>query len=1404
MNFREIAARLDSRDQAFEELSCQLARRTVSPDASFVRLHGAGGDGGVECFADFPDDGRVGWQAKYVFDVDSLLRRAKESLETAVEVHPNLRRYVVCFPFDLTGPTKRGGRSGQEKFQAWQKDEEEKAARDNRRLTIEPWPASKLRDLLLQHDASGGIRAYFFNERILTPEWFREHLALVKATAGPRYTPALNVETDLWQWFAAFGRTDEWSQAFKDKLEACRGPLETFSSAVKGGSPDQSFPSWPAELLEDSRFLQTDMAATVEELRRSMASSNRDQHRESVNRLDDLLARLSDLETALVADLEAQHQEGADSPRFRQFMAEYMVSFPAANLDATRDAMGAFSDLRAWIGSPACSLAHEPIFVISGVAGSGKTHGICDAADSRASSALVTCVTFGHQFRGEPDPWTRLSESLGLTITDSVQGLLDALEAAGEASGFPLILCIDAINETRPLSYWGGRLAAFCQAVRDRGHLRLAISCRTSFLQYCLPDDHGLPVVEHRGFAGKERDACAEFFGHYDLKPPIAPILPPEFANPLYLRLVCETLRARGLSQLPRGWHGIAGTIRAFIGEKERRFASEHATSEGANRVGGSLRVIARAIAQSADVALPWSEAIQAVAAAGYGGDASIVEWLVREDLLIEDAPHGDGPFGEESVVRPAFERLGDFLVASETYESSKRMGLEVACQVGNALHSLWSDGDALQQNRGVLEALAVVVPEESTGLELPDLAGGISTRDDLMKISVGSLPSRDPSTFTSSTCGLISRALGRESLSFDAMDALLSVSWYPSCIDGIWLDGVLKRQGLAKRDAYWCAYLHSRFECDGVVQRLISAAFELPLSEIESEIAERWSSALSWLNAAADRRVADGATRALTTVLAARPSTIPSVLGRVMECDDDQVRERVLLSSYGALILSRDAEVVGLVTGILQDAYRDNSGKFDSALIRDHIKCIGALAVELKALPEGCDPDLTLESLDSAWPLELPSEEDVESWSRVARFRPDEFASDFFKYSMSCLRCWEHGLSRKNMGEWILQRVVRDFVFEGSGCEEYDAYMLGKYGPGRSKPVWAERIGKKYQWIAMYQLVSRLHDHLERRSWYDPSSGPVSSPLILREGRKMDPTLPPDVGGRKAKGVSWWSEASPDLDRGGVLSDEDWIASREGVPALEDLVGVVDRCGQDWRLLVSYPSWEGPKREGSYRQIWTQVQSYLVRAGDQEEMFECLRGRNFFGRWMPEGGSFLGCFPGEYPWGAPFGNVSGDWTARGQVGERTLPVPVCPSWNEMLGEWEYDSCMSESLPVLVPARPFFALGDLWWDGQGGYRGSEDRTVLRDPSVTEGGAGALIGDAEELGPRLGRLGMCLIWTLVGEKGVVGVDRSVETPVLVFSQVARLGPDGLVEFSERVFFDQYDLDQGPKVRDASDG
>lgn len=1306
----------------------------------------------------------------------------------------------MCFPFDLTGPTGRRGRSSEEKFNEWRNEHEGKAAAEGRKLTIEPWPASKIRSLLLDADSAGGIRAFFFDETILTQDWFSTHLDSATATARPRYSPNLHVETDLWKWFAALGRTTEWSRTLEDKVRFCRKVQDRLVSALRRTPSDPVAPTWPEDSREDAQSLVAAMPELLDRCTGLTTADDAGAYRKCITEIGKLLEGLASLEARLTADLKNKHGRGrADSPGFRQFMAEYMVSFPAANLDTVREVLKAFGALSEWLESPTGSLAFQPAFVLSGAAGSGKTHGVCDAAERRLRHGLLTCVIFGHAFGGEPDPWTRTLESLGLPLTLGRDGLLDALNSAAEASGSPLIICIDAINETRPLRYWRERLTAMAQEVRRRPYLRLCVTCRTSFLPYCLPDGHGLIVVEHLGFAGIEREACKAFFQHYALKPPIAPILQPELSNPLYLKLVCETLQAQGLDRLPLGWFGLAPAIKTFLEEKERQFAVEHETSIGANIVRGSLRAIARALANSGESALAWSHAQQVIShGSPQAATLRVLEWLVRADLLIEDAPHTGDQFGDESTIRPAFERLGDFLIAEPLLAKIIPSDIRKACQPGGPLHALLTDRETVARNSGVISALSILLPEQFPGLELPELISEPSVRAEVLKVTVRSFPWRNPATFCPASRSLILEGLGIAGFMWEVLDAVVSVSWQPSAIDAIWLDEVLTRKPLATRDAVWCVFLHNRYESRGSVRRLIEAAFELPLDDVETEVAERWSKVLLWFTAAADRRVKDRATRAVTALVTARPEIIPVLLTRMLHCDDDEIRERALLSCYGALINSRHIDVIKTTIGSLYSAFRDDPSAFDNALIRDHIRCIAELADQLDALPDGCDPELTVQPIGAGWPLHLPSDEEIKRWEELPKLAHSCLDDDFFTYTLNCLRPWEHAVPKRDMGKWILQKVARDFRYEGSGCERYDGHMLAKYGGGRGKPTWAERIGKKYQWVAMYQLASRLHDHVEREheNW---APQPQRTPLILVEERKLDPTLPSAIADGERDSNAWWIGASADLRSGEHLSDADWVARQDDLPTLEKLLAVQERGGQRWRLLVAYPSWGRPEEDAGwrdpYRQVWVHIESYLVRKEEIRTAYDCLRRRNFFGKWMPEGATWLHGFAGEYPWATPLNTEPEEWHGRGGHG-RDLPVSYTPSWSRLAVEWEYDASLPRRFRMIVPAREFFAREDLWWDGRDGYRLVDGRTVFRDPSVTEGGPAALVADADDLFERLEKLGFGLIWILLGEKWILGGRFDKQGPRRTFSQIARLHADGSVEIGERAFFEDYNQDSGP--------
>ena len=1405
IDFQKIAPRLGGEQEAFEELCCQLARRYLREGANFTRLRGAGGDGGIECFADIPDEGRVGWQAKYVFEVDSLIQQLDSSLSTALRIHPTLTRYIVCFPFDPTGPTGRKGKSGEEKLNEWCRKRKEEAAASNRKLEIDLWFASQLRSLLLDLDVSGGLRFYFFDKIVLGHEWFARHIDQVIKNAGPRYTPELNVETEFSQWFEAFGQTSSHSDKFASHLRLCRAALEKLERTVGRTDMDTMVPAWPENLHSNACVLLDKATNFLKDCENAIRNRNTD-FRSSIQQLKNILEIFRNLEQGLLEDLRTRHpdwKEDVDSPGFRQFMAEYMASLPSANLDDLREAKALFQDFHDWLRSTEGFLAFEPAFLLTGDAGVGKTHGICDVAHRRLQDGLPTCVLFGHRFGGEPDPWTRVLEILGLPVSLGRDGLLDALNAAGEASGHPLLLCIDAINETRPLRYWRDHLREFVHTIRSRPYLKLCISCRTPYMPYCVPDKIEIQDVQYAGFEGVENYACQQFFEFYGLEPPLDPILQPELKNPLYLRLVCETLQSQGMRRLPAGWQGLLPVIRAFMGQKEKDFASEHEISQGANIVGCAIRAISQAVALSANVAISRSMALQAVQqACPAARDNSVLEWLIRNGLLIEELPVTEDPLGEESAVRPAFERLGDFFVADYYLqrEVSSLAAIGEALRPGGRLHFLVESEDAATEHVGILGALSILIPERHEGVELADLIDYGAVRRQLIKTVIDNLPWRSPDTFSTSTRNLLREGLADEEIFFKAMDSVLSIAWQSSSIDALWLDELLRQNPMTRRDAYWCPYLHMRYESSGVVRRLIDAAFKLPLDRMATDILERWGIILLWFTAAADRRIKDRATRAVIRILTYQPEIIPSVVERFLDCDDDAVRERVLLSAYGAPIMTRDISATGRLADMLYRAFRDRAAQYDNALIRDHVRCILELSEILEVLPDGCDPVAIVQSVSAAdWPLAVPENKQVEQWENSVHFKPNEFSSDFFKYSMSCLRPWMHGMSRSDMGKWVLQRVARDFGYVGSGCESYDATMLHKYGGGRGKPVWAERISKKYQWIAMYQLASRLNDNVERK--HDSSEPePLRTPLILLEERKLDPTLPPELSESKEGEVSWWLTAKANLDTDKQLADEEWVTSADDLPRLDVLLSTIEHQGQEWRLLVSYPSWGKQYKNADvnepYRNVWIHLQSYLVRQDDFTSVRNCLLGRNFFGRWMPEGAKWLYRFAGEYPWASPFNTEPEE--GYGEDFGQELPIKLIPAWNTLGMEWEYDASLPQNVSMLVPARAFFSQADLWWNCRDGYRLLNGRTVFRDPSVREVGPASLLVDADDLPEQLERIGFKLIWTLLGEKMILGGSHNERTPRRTFSQIAYLDKDGSLRTEKRVFFYDYDRDTGPNL------
>lgn len=198
IDFRKIRLHEGGQDRAFEELCCQLAASQPRPsDAVFTRK-GRGRDGGLECFSTFADGSETGWQVKFSWAVDTnLIKQLDASLDAALKNHPALDRCIVCIPFDPPDPRAEDATTQLARWNTWVGKREAEALARGRILKIERWDASALKSLLTADDAHAGRILFWFDDQILTPAWFAERLQRSIAELGHRYSPDTNIELPI-------------------------------------------------------------------------------------------------------------------------------------------------------------------------------------------------------------------------------------------------------------------------------------------------------------------------------------------------------------------------------------------------------------------------------------------------------------------------------------------------------------------------------------------------------------------------------------------------------------------------------------------------------------------------------------------------------------------------------------------------------------------------------------------------------------------------------------------------------------------------------------------------------------------------------------------------------------------------------------------------------------------------------------------------------------------------------------------------------------------------------------------------------------------------------------------------------------------------------------------------------
>ena len=163
------------------------------------------------------------------------------------------------------------------------------------------------------------MRYFFFGATLLSDDWFSDQLQRAIDTAGPRYTPEPNVETDLGKWVAAFGSEESWDDAVAAHTTPLRDAEKNLGYVLhEPGDERGGDLTWPDDTLDVTRALVRRNQGTVDALSRP-SSMTAVEYDSTIAELSELVSELRTIEDALVRDLEDAHGAGlADSPGWRQ------------------------------------------------------------------------------------------------------------------------------------------------------------------------------------------------------------------------------------------------------------------------------------------------------------------------------------------------------------------------------------------------------------------------------------------------------------------------------------------------------------------------------------------------------------------------------------------------------------------------------------------------------------------------------------------------------------------------------------------------------------------------------------------------------------------------------------------------------------------------------------------------------------------------------------------------------------------------------------------------------------------------------------------------------------------------------------------------------------------------------
>lgn len=967
---------------------------------------------------------------------------------------------------------------------------------------------------------------------------------------------------------------------------------------------------------------------------------------------------------------------------------------------------------------------------IAGVAGTGKTHFSCFIAETLRDKAYPYLL-FGSQFNIQEQIWSQLSNMLpyGGRSKDTLKTNLVLLDDRMKQVKQFAVIIIDALNEGAGEFYWKDSLRLLTEEISKHERIKLIITIRDPFVNRIMSGMNDTEWVKYdlKGFSSPVSisKAIQSYFEDYGIDETLVRGFRQQFKLPLFLLIFCQSFGY--LTEEERKNLSRIILYKRYLKARNVGVANIVSEDEKLNITWDMMNKLAcYSVKECYSGVVPRAEArtIADTICKRELWQHNLLNALLKENLLMETLSDDD-----KDMVMFEFENIADVLKANALLESNmsemviidllkdtasylKQNNLSVAKfeNMVTALIAMWN------RNQDVTDIEEFMLGEFRPMLIRATLE--YSTEENGKKIKDW----LDEHKSENAPYNLL-----------EHLDDLASDLYNR-------FDLTLASMSMKERDEEWTILVNDFFESKkswGLLEQK---------SQLEGLAQSRLLLVAVWMLTTSFPDSRQFLIGLIYRLLLKNENQALFILEDFKSCDDHYVVTGLYCAVYGFTLRTQNRRVVGEIADFVKKRYYSHE---DGKVVADiELRQWTMMILDRAEYLNPLKPYFT--------DLELPFTSSLPTKRMLKNVIPENYfgegkgasslyfslspSSDFYRYTIGGNSKEESHefyemdekamlkpLKLLNMLKMIAYIINHDYKYKNSRIlDHYDADIYTRDRHHNTR----ERIGKKYQWLALWRIYAQLSDNywfnvdryypdpmeLTRKVW----------PWMTRMYDRNDPTMPTFKEMEEyTKELEFLTENDDKAVT--INSGMEWVEADKSHPTIN--TQYIDESGDVWVLLDGYQS-DKIEADKEQRHRILRYNCCFVLEKDAAKMKSWAAEQDFSGEWMEHRSDCIDFRWNEFPWAHAYKRLDRDaWVKENGLIE--YPCAVKVAYDEQLQEEVYGMVEEKdyhSFRVAMPCAELVETMNLYTAERGIIRRMDDDTIaaVSLSVLKQSGSGVLI------------------------------------------------------------------------------